>query len=123
MSHFNLPGLGKELEELKEQLTLPEVWSDVERSKTVNQRIRVIEDTLEESTRLASHIDDIGVLVELGEESGDEELTDEVLSELSKAEEEVEALRLKTLLKGKYDGCNAIITLHAGAGGTEAQDW
>ena len=62
-------------------------------------------------------------MIELAEEEGDESVLEEVDKDLSEAEKEIEEIRLRTLLKGKYDGCDAILTLHAGAGGTEACDW
>ncbi len=123
VSPFDVASLSDELKELNEEAEKPEVWSDVEKSKHVNQKIKGIQSKLDEYNGLKEHLENIGVLIELGEEEGDESLTDEVVSELAKAEEEIGKLRLKTLLKGKYDDCNAIITLHAGAGGTEAQDW
>lgn len=123
VSPFDVANLSDELKELNEEAEKPEVWSDVEKSKHVNQKIKGIQSKLDEYNGLKEHLENIGVLIELGEEEGDESLTDEVVSELAKAEEEIGKLRLKTLLKGKYDDCNAIITLHAGAGGTEAQDW
>ncbi len=123
MSHFDLANLKTELEQVKEQLSLPEVWQDLNKSKTLNQRVKSLENTIGECETLSRRIEDTGVLVELGEEAGDESLTEEVLAELAECEKEVEKLRLRTLLKGKYDACNAIITIHPGAGGTEAQDW
>ena len=123
MSHFDLANLKTELEQVKEQLSLPEVWQDLNKSKTLNQRVKSLENTIGECEDLSRRIEDTGVLVELGEEAGDESLTEEVLAELAECEKEVEKLRLRTLLKGKYDSCNAIITIHPGAGGTEAQDW
>ena len=123
VSPFDVASLSDELKELNEEAEKPEVWSDVEKSKHVNQKSKGIQSKLDEYNGLKEHLENIGVLIELGEEEGDESLTDEVVSELAKAEEEIGKLRLKTLLKGKYDDCNAIITLHAGAGGTEAQDW
>ena len=123
MSHFDLANLKTELEQVKEQLSLPEVWQDLNKSKTLNQRVKSLENTIGECEDLSRRIEDTGVLVELGEEAGDESLTEEVLAELAECEKEVEKLRLRTLLKGRYDACNAIITIHPGAGGTEAQDW
>lgn len=112
-----------ELEELKADLEKPEVWQDLEKSKKINQSIRGIEHTLEEYDGISAKIDDASVLVELGVEAGDESLDEEVRNELAAIEDSLEKLRLKTLLRGKYDGMNAILTLHAGAGGTEACDW
>ena len=62
-------------------------------------------------------------MIQLAEEEDDESVLTEVDADLTEAEKEIEDIRLRTLLKGKYDGCDAIMTLHAGAGGTEACDW
>ena len=123
VSPFDLARKRVELEELKADLEKPEVWQDLEKSKKINQSIRGIEHTLEEYDGISAKIDDASVLVELGVEAGDESLDEEVRNELAAIEDSLEKLRLKTLLRGKYDGMNAILTLHAGAGGTEACDW
>lgn len=123
VSPFDLARKRVELEELKADLEKPEVWQDLEKSKKINQSIRGIEHTLEEYDGIAGKLDDAAVLVELGMEAGDESLDEEVRNELAAIEDALEKLRLKTLLRGKYDGMNAILTLHAGAGGTEACDW
>lgn len=68
-------------------------------------------------------VDDVEEFMTLAEMENDDSLAPEIESELQNAENDIEELRLQTLLKGKYDSCNAIITLHAGAGGTEACDW
>jgi len=85
--------------------------------------VRAIENALEEYGDLKSRLDDIGALIDLGEEAADESLVGEVIAEMDGAEVQIEKLHIRTLLKGDYDANNAIITLHAGAGGTEAQDW
>ncbi len=85
--------------------------------------MRAIENALEEYGDLKSRLDDIGALIDLGEEAADESLVGEVIAEMDGAEVQIEKLHIRTLLKGDYDANNAIITLHAGAGGTEAQDW
>ena len=79
--------------------------------------------SLKHYDRLFAQSEDLQVLIELAEGVAGEEEMQEVVDELGSFSQNVEALRLETLLKGKYDGNNAILTLHAGAGGTEAQDW
>ena len=123
MSPFDLAGKREELCRLKAELEKPEVWQDLEASKKINQSVRSMENTVEEYDGISSKLDDASVLVELGVEAGDESLDEEVRTEIAAVSAELEKLRLKTLLRGKYDGCNAILTLHAGAGGTEACDW
>ncbi len=70
-----------------------------------------------------SAVQDAEVMIQLAQEENDESIIEEVDRDLTVAEQEIEEIRLRTLLRGKYDGCDAIITLHAGAGGTEACDW
>ena len=67
--------------------------------------------------------DDVEILLELAEEADDESMAEEIRQELASLRTELEALKLTTLLTGEYDGCDCILSLHAGAGGTEAQDW
>ena len=123
VSHFDLAGKRVELENLKAESEKPEVWQDLEKSKKINQAVRGIESTIAECDGVSSKLDDASVLVELGVEAGDESLDEEVRAAIAEVEAELEKLRLKTLLRGKYDNTNAILTLHAGAGGTEACDW
>lgn len=85
--------------------------------------MKVIEGKLSKIDRLARNIDDCETLIELIEESGDESLASELEEGVHNLENEVEKARVETLLSGKYDSYDALITLHAGAGGTEAQDW
>lgn len=95
----------------------------MEKARTTNQKIASIEKTIEEYNLVKKVLDEIEVLIELGVEANDESLNADVVAELKKAETLAENLWLKTLLNGKYDNNNAIITLHAGAGGTESCDW
>ena len=98
-------------------------WEDVDAANKVNQRMKVITGKLDRYRRLESGVEDVNTLMEMAEEEEDESLLGEIAGEYHALEKEVEALRLSTLLKGPYDGCNAVLSLHAGAGGTEAQDW
>lgn len=101
----------------------PDFWSDLERSAKVNQRAKQIGDKLARFASLGERADDIEALIELVEEENDASMVTEVLGEVQALTADVEALRLATLLRGAYDAGNAILSLHAGAGGTEAQDW
>lgn len=89
----------------------------------IGKKIKAIEDKLLKINRLSRLIDDCETLIELIEESGDESLANELEESVHALEKEVEIARVETLLSGKYDSYDALITLHAGAGGTEAQDW
>lgn len=89
----------------------------------VGKKIKHIEGKLNLMNMLEMLYEDCNAYVELIEESHDQTLESEVEDSLHKLEEEVEKAKIQTLLKGKYDSGDAIITIHAGAGGTEAQDW
>ena len=98
-------------------------FNDLENVKRVNKKIAQTEKILAEFKGLNGNLADIGALIELGVEAQDESLSGEINLELKAAENKVQIFWLKTLLSGKYDGLSAIITLHAGAGGTESCDW
>lgn len=102
---------------------MPEVWGDLEKSTAVSRKLQHIKNQLAVYDKTVSAVDDVEALLELAMEDGDESYAAEIETELDKAEHDIEQLRLQTLLRGKYDALNAIITLHAGAGGTEACDW
>ena len=82
-----------------------------------------LQDSVKQIEKLFTDYEDIGLLIEMSAEDGDENTVLEIEEELNAFEEEFEELRIQTLLTGEYDNCNAIVTLHAGAGGTEACDW
>ena len=111
------------LKELEAELEKPEVWSDIEKSKHVSREAQQIRNKLDVFDKAEKAVGDAEMMIELAEEEGDESVLEEVDKDLSEAEKEIEDIRLRTLLKGKYDACDAILTLHAGAGGTEACDW
>lgn len=112
-----------ELAELHEEMNAPDFWSDMEKSTKVNQRIKHLGDKLAYFARLQSRADDVETLIELAAEGEDQEAADEAGAEIRALRADLQVLRLETLLRGEYDPCNAILSLHAGAGGTEAQDW
>ena len=82
-----------------------------------------MQDCVKEVRDLESSYEDINALIELTEEEEDREMIKEIQREIAKFEKEFEDLRIRTLLSGEYDSCNAIVTLHAGAGGTDSCDW
>ncbi len=115
--------LQRELKELQEEMGAPGFWDDLDRSKTVNQRIASIENKIGHYNSLVSLCEDIDIMMELAADESDQGTADEAAEEIRKLSEQVELLALETLMRGDYDHCNAILSLHAGAGGTEAQDW
>lgn len=120
---LGLEDLKKEVALLEQKTTDSEFWNDVANSQKVMQKIRHLKDKIEKFEKLKSSYQDTIALIELADEEGDLSLLDEIASSIDTFVGELENLRLSTLLKGEYDSKNAIITFHAGAGGTEAQDW
>ncbi len=98
-------------------------WSDPARAQTVQKRIAYLNKKEKRFDDLLAANDDFEVLLELSEEEGDKEVLGEVAKGLVDWAREYESLRLETLLTGEHDAMNALVSLHAGAGGTEAQDW
>ena len=87
------------------------------------QLLKSLQDTVKQIEQMFADYEDIGLLIEMSQEESEEETVQEIEEELIRFEEEFEALRIQTLLTGEYDRDNAIVTLHAGAGGTESCDW
>lgn len=122
-SVFDPNKLKSDLEKLHEEQLVPDFYSDSKRVGENGRKVRVCEKKLEQIASLEKAASDLDALVELVEEFSDEELESELENKLKTFEKNLEDVRLTTLLNGKYDSYNAILTLHAGAGGTEAQDW
>lgn len=87
------------------------------------KELKELKDQLDTMKHLQGTWEDIQVLIEMAYEENDESMAEEIEREVGRFEEEFESLRIQTLLSGEYDTCNAIVTLHAGAGGTESCDW
>lgn len=101
----------------------PGFWEDPSKVKKIGQELKSVQTKLGDIKKNSAKIDDCQSIVELLETENDQSLFDELVGELASLQQDLETLRLDTLLTGKYDSYNAIVTLHAGAGGTEAQDW
>ena len=115
--------LREQLVEYNEDMGSPGFWDDPDRAQKVSAKASSVEGRIKHYEGLISRADDIEVMMELAEEADDESMVEEIRSEFDKLKKDLETLRLQTLLTGDYDGCNCILSLHAGAGGTEAQDW
>lgn len=98
-------------------------WNDAENAGKVLKRIKALKDKAEKIDSLKREYEDLQVLIELGMEAQDESVIPEVEASFKTLKEDVENLRIETLLNGQYDRNNAIFTIHSGAGGLEAQDW
>lgn len=101
----------------------PGFWDDPESSQKKMKELKGYKDDVEIYHSLEMKLEDIATLIEMGDEENDPEMVDEVAEELKEFEEAFEKIRIKTLLSGEYDKDNAIVSLHAGAGGTESCDW
>ncbi len=120
---INLPKLEEELHALEKEREGESFWTDVEKAKNVNMRIAAIERKIASVAKLRKKAADLKELIDMAEGEEDEALRTEITDIETELEKEAEALFLESLMNGKYDPLNAILTLHAGAGGTEAQDW
>ncbi len=116
-----MPEIEKELKGLNEQQHRPDFWGDVKSAQKVAQRAKTLEDKIKNYDKLLKGISGMEELFDMAE--GDAELMKEAEGELEALGKQINTLHIETLLSGKYDGLNAIVTVHAGAGGTEAQDW
>lgn len=119
-----------EIEQARQELNRLELeahedgfWNDLERSQKNQMRSKQLQNKIHRYEKLVSTRDDLLALIDMGTEMDDASLLPELEEGYSKLEADVEQARLTTLLSGEYDNCNAILTFHAGAGGTEAQDW
>ncbi len=121
--HFDVARMKGEIEELEQKAAEPGFWDDLENTQKVLQRTKSLKTKVERYEKMASDWEDIKTLNELGMEEDDAGVIPEISEGLAKLKGELEKLRLETLLTKPYDRNNAILTLHAGAGGTEAQDW
>ncbi len=120
---LNVNALQKEAEELEMRTTEPGFWDNPELSKTVLLRQGSVKNKLETFAKMGSIYEDTATLIEMALEDNDESVYDEAAADYEKLEALINETKLATLLTGEYDSRNAILTFHAGAGGTEAQDW
>ena len=120
---LDLEGARREVEELEEKAGDANFWNDLQASQKVLQRTKQLKNKLENHAKLHSQWEDLTTLVEMAAEEDDASLLPEVEEGYGVLETALEEANLATLLTGEYDANNAILTLHAGAGGTEAQDW
>jgi peptide chain release factor 2 len=101
----------------------PDFWDDADKASASMKEVKDLKSVVERADNLSTAYDDIMTLIEMGNEEGDESLVPEVQDEFDSFKEEFDNLRITTMLTGEHDGENAILTLHAGAGGTESCDW
>ncbi len=120
---LNLTALKEEAAELERKSAEPGFWDDMERSQKILQKMRHNQTICERYDRLYSEYTDLLTMIEIANEENDESLLPDITESAQRVKAELESQKLTTLLSGEYDSKNAILTFHAGAGGTEAQDW
>ncbi len=120
---LNLDEAARQVDFLEAQCAADGFWDNPENSQKVLQKLKQEKNKLESQAKRRSSWDDMMVLCEMGNEEEDESLLPELEEEYATLIQSMESARLQTLLTGEYDNNNAILTFHAGAGGTEAQDW
>lgn len=123
MIHFDISKLENELSDLESKTTNSDFWNDTQNSSFVLKEITSLKSKIENYKKVKTEFDNISELNELLNSESDEDLEKELLIGIKNIEKAIDKLEISTLLSGKYDANNAIITLHPGAGGTEAQDW
>ena len=111
------------LEQLKAEQEKPEVWQNLELSAKLGRETSAIEGKIGAYEKGKKALDEVSEVIDLIEETEEEDLVPELDALLKTAEEDLEDMRIRSLLRGKYDGYNALLTLHSGAGGTESCDW
>ena len=120
---LDIERLKEQLIEYQEDMASNGFWDDMEHAQKINQKAHGVEARLQHYKSLNSRADDIEAMMELAEEADDESMAQEIAAEFASIKAELEQLRLTTLLRDEYDSNDCILALHAGAGGTEAQDW
>ena len=118
-----MPKLKEQAKEYAAQMEAPGFWDDPEAAQKVNKQLKSVNDRIEHYESLKGGVEDTLDLCQMVSMEYDDGMAKEIETETQALEERVEQLRLATMLKGEYDHNDAILSLHAGAGGTEAQDW
>ena len=120
---LGLEKLREEVEMLEHKSAEPGFWDNMEQAQKITQRMAALKGKDEAYQKLQSRVGDCMALIEMGDEAEDLSLVDEAKEEIESIKNEIASMKLSTLLTGEYDKNNAILTFHAGSGGTEAQDW
>ena len=111
------------IEEIEQMMEEPGFWDDIEKSSEVMKELKGLKGSLELIDHLQSQYEDLGVLIEMGNEEEDSDMVEEVEAEWKDFVKEFDKVKIETLLSGDYDKCNAVLKINAGAGGTESCDW
>ena len=120
---LEIPAKEEKIAELEYKMGEPSFWDDAAAAQKLNQELATLKGGVDTYKGLMAKYEDAETLYEMGIEEGDASMEDDIRAELDLIAEGLETLQLEVLLSGDYDANDAILTLHAGAGGTEAQDW
>jgi peptide chain release factor 2 len=120
---MGVSALSARLAELTDESEKQDFWDNHEAASILLKEKKAIETKIEGYERLRSELEDLEVMVELAEEEPDGSLGEEAGAAYAKFLKDIDAMRIASLLDGPHDGANAIVTVHSGAGGTDAQDW
>jgi peptide chain release factor 2 len=122
-SALDIEKIATVLNDYKSMMEKPDFWDDIAQANKINKKIKPLEDKINSMKNLEQRAQDTQVLIDMASEENDESLFDEISEEINSLKKNAAETKLKALLKGDYDANNAILSLHAGAGGTESQDW
>ncbi|HAS21194.1 MAG TPA: peptide chain release factor 2 [Lachnospiraceae bacterium] len=111
------------IEELQRESEAPDFWMNADKANQKMKQLKDLQTIVEDADGLVNSYEEIMMMIEMGNEEEDESVVEEVRTDLDAFEAKIEEMRLATLLTGEYDDSNAIISLNAGAGGTESCDW
>lgn len=120
---LNIADKQQRINELNMYMEAPDFWNDVEKSQKISRELKELQDTLKGFSELETRYEEMQILIEMGYEEDDASVIPEIQELLDAFSEELEELRITTLLSGEYDACSATVKLNAGAGGTESCDW
>ena len=120
---LDLESKHQKIEELNREMEAPDFWNDADLSARKMKELKSLKDDVEIADKLKKSIEEIGMLMDMANEEDDADMVGEIRLMMDQMKEDFEKVRIKTLLSGEFDANNAIVTLHAGAGGTEACDW
>ncbi|MCY6369798.1 peptide chain release factor 2 [Clostridium ganghwense] len=120
---LDIAGIEKRVSELENTMQESDFWDDVNRAQETTQEAKNLKDRLDKYNNTKTRLEDTEVLIEMSIEEEDETSLDEIINEINEIENTIEQFKIEILLSGEYDRNNAIVSLHSGAGGTDAQDW
>ena len=120
---FDIAAIEKTLSELEFKMQEQDFWNDISKAQEITQTSKNLKDKVEKVYSLKSKLEDVEILIEMCLEEEDSSSSKEIKNEIDSIDKELEALSIETLLSGEYDRNNAILELHTGAGGNDAQDW